>query len=118
MILIKGNLYSFNTVGGDSYTGIFEEADPSLRLIRFRKVTKQMTYKPEVEYQKAFEEKHVPSYELADAQEKVRKEIIEPLMAAGSKADIPDTFIVWNDVVLNMDNISKYRPMKNYFQYQ
>lgn len=117
MILTKGNLYSFSTVDGYC-TGIFEEADAALRLIRFRKVTKMMTYKPEVEWQKVFEEKHVPSYELEDAQKKVRKEIIEPLMAAGSEADIPDTFIVWDDVVLNMDHIDEIRPMKNYFQFQ
>ncbi len=117
MILIKGNLYSFNAAAGH-YTGIFEEADPSLRLIRFRKVTKLMTYKPEVDWQKALEKEHIPSYDLADAQEKVRKEIIEPLKAAGKDAEIPAQFITWNDVVLNMDSISEYRPMKNYFQYQ
>jgi hypothetical protein len=117
MIITEGNLYSFRTVDGYC-TGIFEEADACLRLIRFRKVTKMMTYKPEVEWQKAFEKEHVPSYDLADAQEKVRKEIIEPLMAAGKDAEIPAQFIVWDDVVLNMDHIDEIRPMKNYFQFQ
>lgn len=117
MILTEGNLYSFRTVDG-YYTGIFEEADACLRLIRFKKVTKMMTYKPEVEWQEALEEKHVPSYELEDAQEKVRKEIIEPLKAAGKDAKIPIQFIVWDDVVLNMARVDEYRPMKNYFQFQ
>lgn len=117
MILINGNLYSFDAIGGH-YTGIFEEVDPSLRLIKFRKVTRLMTYKPEVEWQETFETKHVPSYELADAQEKVRKEMIEPLKAAGADAEIPAQFIVYNEIILNMDNISEYRPMKNYFEYQ
>lgn len=117
MILTEGNLYSFKT-GDGYYTGIFEEADACLRLIMFRKVTNLMTYKPEVEWQKAFEKEHVPSYDLAEAQEKVRKEIIEPLKAAGTGAEIPAQFIVWNVVVLNMDDISEYRPMKNYFEYQ
>jgi hypothetical protein len=39
-------------------------------------------------------------------------------MAAGKDAEIPAQFIVWDDVVLNMDHIDEIRPMKNYFQFQ